>query len=66
VLIALLAIARKFILLDLQATAPMEILALAAAVLSLGIVYWLIREQDARVIARKFPSDTGHGEQTRA
>jgi len=66
VLIALLAIARKFILLDLQATAPMEIFALAAAVLSLGIVYWLIREQDARVVARKSATGVEPREQARA
>ncbi|KXV51727.1 hypothetical protein AD944_00960 [Acetobacter tropicalis] len=49
VLIALLAIARKFILLDLQTIAPMDVLSLAAAVLALGIVYWLVRDQDARI-----------------
>ena len=27
----------------------MELFALSAAVLALGIVYWLVREQDARV-----------------
>ena len=52
VLIALLAIARKFILLDLQTIAPMDVLSLAAAVLALGIVYWLVRDQDARADAR--------------
>lgn len=49
VLIALLAIARKFILLDLHDVTAMELFALSAAVLALGIVYWLVREQDARV-----------------
>ena len=52
VLIALLAIARKFILLDLQTITPMDVLSLAAAVLALGIVYWLVRDQDARADAR--------------
>ncbi|KXV61507.1 hypothetical protein AD947_00585 [Acetobacter tropicalis] len=49
VLIALLAIARKFILLDMHDVTAMELFALSAAVLALGVVYWLVREQDARV-----------------
>jgi len=48
VLIALLALARKFIILDAAATGPLTILGLAAAVLALGAVYWLVREQDRR------------------
>ncbi|WP_026440508.1 phosphate-starvation-inducible PsiE family protein [Acidocella facilis] len=52
-LIALLAVARKFIILDLQATSPAELLALSAAALSLGAVYWLIREQDVRIFMRR-------------
>jgi len=42
-LIALLALARKFIVLDLQTTSPAHLLALAGATLALGITYWLIR-----------------------
>nr|WP_236749994.1 phosphate-starvation-inducible PsiE family protein [Acetobacter pasteurianus] len=41
VLIALLAVARKFILLDLNKVSAMELFALSVAVLALGIVYWL-------------------------
>ena len=48
ILIALLALARKFVIIDLAATAPMTIIALAFATLSLGCVYWLVREQDQR------------------
>jgi uncharacterized membrane protein (DUF373 family) len=48
VLIALLAIVRKFILLDLKETEAAQIFALAAAVLALGAVYWLVRDQDRR------------------
>jgi uncharacterized membrane protein (DUF373 family) len=47
-LIALLALARKFIILDLQEVSPAHLLALAATALSLGIVYWLMRERDDR------------------
>src|ERR1700694_4553318 len=47
-LIALLAIARKFIVLDLHEVGPAEMLGLAAVALALGITYWLIRERDER------------------
>ncbi|WP_291363002.1 phosphate-starvation-inducible PsiE family protein [Acetobacter sp. UBA5411] len=52
VLIALLAVSRKFIILDLNEVRPMEMIAFSAAVLALGVVYWLIREQDTRVAAQ--------------
>jgi uncharacterized membrane protein (DUF373 family) len=48
-LIALLALARKFIILDLQEVSPAHLLALAATALSLGIIYWLMRERDDRL-----------------
>ncbi len=48
VLIAMLAVARKFIILDLREAAPAELFALAAAILALGVVYWLVRDQDRR------------------
>ena len=48
ILIALLAVVRKLIILDLKDTEPMQLLALAAAILALGIVYWLVRDQDRR------------------
>lgn len=47
VLIALLALARKFIILDTSATSPKMILALSFGVLVLGGVYWLIEQRDA-------------------
>jgi uncharacterized membrane protein (DUF373 family) len=46
VVIALLAICRKLIILDLAETDAWHILSLAAAILALGGVYWLIRERD--------------------
>ena len=55
VLIALLALARKFIILDASKTEPMTIVGLAAAVLALGGVYWLVRDRDRDVAAG------GHG-----
>jgi uncharacterized membrane protein (DUF373 family) len=48
VLIALLAVVRKLIILDLKSTEAMQLLALAVAILSLGGVYWLLRDQDRR------------------
>jgi uncharacterized membrane protein (DUF373 family) len=48
ILIALLAVARKFIILDLSEAPPMMLIGLAAATLALGAVYWLIRDQDTR------------------
>ena len=50
VLIALLAVARKFIILDLHEAGPDQLFALAVAVLALGVVYWLVRDQDRRVL----------------
>ena len=46
-LIALLAVARKFIILDLTETGPAQLAGLAAVALALGICYWLLRERDA-------------------
>ncbi len=48
VLIALLAIIRKLLILDYKATEGLQLLALAAAIVALGIVYWLLRDQDRR------------------
>lgn len=47
VLIALIALSRKFIILDQEAT-PAKIAALSGAALALGVVYWLLRERDDR------------------
>src|ERR1700716_926067 len=52
VMIALLAICRKVIILDLSETDALHILALAAAILALGAVYWLVRDSDQRSAVR--------------
>jgi uncharacterized membrane protein (DUF373 family) len=49
ILIALLALSRKFVILDIGATDAATIAALAIATLVLGIVYWLLRERDDRL-----------------
>ena len=47
VLISILSLLRRFIVLDIGATAPSGLIAaMAFAVLALGVVYWLMRERD--------------------
>ena len=48
VLIALLAIVRKLMVIDLSAANANQLFALSAAILVLGCVFWLVREQDRR------------------
>ena len=48
VLIALLAIVRKLMIIDLSAADAQQVLALAATTLALGAVFWLVRDQDSR------------------
>src|SRR6202158_2197180 len=50
VMIALLAICRKVIILDVKEADALQIFALAAAILALGVVYWLIRGSDQRLV----------------
>ena len=47
VLIAMLAIVRKLIIFDLAAGGAVELFALAAAILALGGVYWIVRNRAA-------------------
>ncbi|GBQ18492.1 phosphate-starvation-inducible PsiE family protein [Tanticharoenia sakaeratensis] len=44
-LIGMMATVRKFIVLDLNGVNVLEMLALSAAVLALGSVYWLVRDR---------------------
>jgi uncharacterized membrane protein (DUF373 family) len=57
ILIALIALARKFVILDPDASSG-KVAALAGATLALGATYWLLRERDDRVAeeARHEPS----------
>lgn len=48
-LIALLALARKFVIFDLHEVTPGHLSGLAAITLALGVVYWLMRERDDRL-----------------
>ena len=47
-LIALLAVVRKLMIFDLTSTDASQLFALAATILALGGVYWLVRDQDRR------------------
>ena len=49
VLIAMLAVTRKFIILDLSSATANQMFALAAGVIALGAVYWLVRDQDRKI-----------------
>jgi uncharacterized membrane protein (DUF373 family) len=57
-LIALLALARKFIIFDVQEMSAGHLLGLAAITLALGVAYWLIRERDDRSAANS--TDSAH------
>jgi uncharacterized membrane protein (DUF373 family) len=48
ILIAKLAMVRKFIAIDLGETPPLELFALSAAILAIGVVYWIVRDVDPR------------------
>jgi uncharacterized membrane protein (DUF373 family) len=50
VLIALLALVRKFIIFDVSKTEPLTIIGLAAVILALGAVYWVVRDQDRKEV----------------
>ena len=49
VLLAMLAILRKMMILDLDTTEAAKVFGLSAAILALGTVYWLVREQERRL-----------------
>ena len=52
ILIALLALVRKIIVMDLYTVTPGTLAALAGLVISLGTTYWLMRERDDRLRRR--------------
>jgi uncharacterized membrane protein (DUF373 family) len=57
VLLAMLAIVRKVIILDLTVTQAPQLLALAAAILSLGVVHWLVRDKERDTTRRRADPD---------
>jgi uncharacterized membrane protein (DUF373 family) len=64
-LIALLAAARKIIILDLKEIGVEATLGLAAIILVLGMTYWLIRERDDRLPGAKSGA-SGEGDRAAA
>jgi uncharacterized membrane protein (DUF373 family) len=46
ILLALLALVRKFIIIDLETTEPSKLIALSVSVLVLGTVYWLLSQRE--------------------
>ena len=60
VLVALLALLRKFIILDLSKTDAATLAALGFSTLALGGLFWIIRQQDeTRVAAQEIKADIG-------
>jgi uncharacterized membrane protein (DUF373 family) len=57
-LIALLALSRKFIVLEPSIGAS-KLAALAGATLALGVTYWLLRERDDRLASRVTAEEQG-------
>jgi uncharacterized membrane protein (DUF373 family) len=57
VLISLIALSRKFVILDTRATGADTIAALAGATLVLGIVYWLLRDRADRAARDGHPGE---------
>ena len=53
ILIALLAIVRKLLILDVS-QATTQLFALAMAIIALGAVYWLVRDQDRSIAGEGF------------
>ncbi|WP_082922946.1 phosphate-starvation-inducible PsiE family protein [Halothiobacillus diazotrophicus] len=60
ILIAMLAVTRKFIILDYADLDPMTIVALAAGILALGLVFWLIDQREQRLDSMDAASDGAH------
>ena len=55
VLIALLAMVRKVIVVDVSHSTPASLAALAVVVVALGVTYWLIRDREDRPRRKRLP-----------
>ncbi|NIR32096.1 MAG: hypothetical protein GWN84_22895 [Gammaproteobacteria bacterium] len=55
VLIGILVVVRKFILIDIETTAPLFLMGLALAILALGAVYWLVVDIDRKAAGEGGP-----------
>lgn len=61
-LIAILALARKFIVLELHTVEPFVLISMGISVLCLGLVYWLMRERDDRFRMMRMKGPAGERE----
>jgi uncharacterized membrane protein (DUF373 family) len=61
ILIALLAIVRKLLILDVS-QATTQLFALATAIIALGAVYWLVRDQDRSIAGEGFARQRNRSE----
>jgi uncharacterized membrane protein (DUF373 family) len=59
ILIALLAIVRKLLILDVSQSTT-QLFALGAAIIALGAVYWLVRDQDRSIAGEGFARQRNH------
>lgn len=57
-LVAMIALARKIIILDLKAVPSISLLGIAAIIVSLGITYYIIRQTRNRTANRRAPRKT--------
>ena len=62
ILIGILVVVRKFVLIDIDNTSASMFLGLAAAILALGVVYWLVVDIDRRDSEVVSASGAGSGE----
>lgn len=51
-LVAILALARKFIILDFRENDAIQTFSLGAVVIGLGVTYWLVRARDVHAASR--------------
>jgi uncharacterized membrane protein (DUF373 family) len=59
ILIALLAVVRKLLILDVSHS-TVQLFALGAAIIALGAVYWLVRDQDRSIAGEGFARQRNH------
>jgi uncharacterized membrane protein (DUF373 family) len=57
ILIALLAVVRRIIVIEVCEATPAAVSAIALLIVALGVTYWLVRERDDRVRNVRRPSD---------
>ena len=64
ILIGILVVVRKFVLIDIELSSAQMLVGLAAAILALGVVYWLVVNIDHRYDGEASEDGTGSIEQS--